>query len=307
MAMMMTGRVLLVCALCVLWCGAGCRCEEDAIPSASLFGATAGSVGEGLQESQVLVPEGSHNLGLKAPHVKAKTEGSLEKVLSTEEDESSSEEDDDEDEEEEGVITPSEIKETLPPSPPPGGEVQSQGEKGNLEKVNEIGLQPENQRQVKEGQETVVDVAAEVTKENKGSGPQAQLHETVDKEEDTRNGEGNPLTQGTEQHVNMEEITPRNPAGDHSLGEHKGSDGSKEEEDEEGEGDEDATSERVLAGGQEKRNSTSGPEGVPNKTNTEGTQTTADSDRSTAVSHTTSPLLLLLVFACAAAAAVVAV
>ncbi|EAN98611.1 Mucin-associated surface protein (MASP) [Trypanosoma cruzi] len=28
MAMMMTGRVLLVCALCVLWCGAGSRCDE---------------------------------------------------------------------------------------------------------------------------------------------------------------------------------------------------------------------------------------------------------------------------------------
>ncbi|RNC51692.1 mucin-associated surface protein (MASP) [Trypanosoma cruzi] len=29
MAMMMTGRVLLVCALCVLWCGAGGRCDEE--------------------------------------------------------------------------------------------------------------------------------------------------------------------------------------------------------------------------------------------------------------------------------------
>ncbi|PBJ77864.1 mucin-associated surface protein [Trypanosoma cruzi cruzi] len=29
MAMMMTGRVLLVCALCVLWCSAGGRCDED--------------------------------------------------------------------------------------------------------------------------------------------------------------------------------------------------------------------------------------------------------------------------------------
>ncbi|KAF5216414.1 Mucin-associated surface protein (MASP) subgroup S001 [Trypanosoma cruzi] len=28
MAMMMTGRVLLVCALCVLWCGAGGRCDD---------------------------------------------------------------------------------------------------------------------------------------------------------------------------------------------------------------------------------------------------------------------------------------
>ncbi|EKF29277.1 hypothetical protein MOQ_006948, partial [Trypanosoma cruzi marinkellei] len=29
MAMMMAGRVLLVCALCVLWCGAGCGCAWD--------------------------------------------------------------------------------------------------------------------------------------------------------------------------------------------------------------------------------------------------------------------------------------
>ncbi|EKF30764.1 mucin-associated surface protein (MASP), putative [Trypanosoma cruzi marinkellei] len=34
MAMMMTGRVLLVCALCVLWCGlsGGVRCDEDVLP-----------------------------------------------------------------------------------------------------------------------------------------------------------------------------------------------------------------------------------------------------------------------------------
>ncbi|EAN98914.1 Mucin-associated surface protein (MASP) [Trypanosoma cruzi] len=29
MTMMMTGRVLLVCALCALWCGAGSRCDEE--------------------------------------------------------------------------------------------------------------------------------------------------------------------------------------------------------------------------------------------------------------------------------------
>ncbi|EKF99635.1 mucin-associated surface protein (MASP), putative [Trypanosoma cruzi] len=62
----------------------------------------------------------------------------------------------------------------------------------------------------------------------------------------------------------------------------------------------------MPAGGQEKRNSTSGPEGAPNKMNTEGSQTPGDSDGSTAVFHTTSPLLLLVVVACAAAAAVVA-
>ncbi|ESS61966.1 mucin-associated surface protein (MASP) [Trypanosoma cruzi Dm28c] len=49
------------------------------------------------------------------------------------------------------------------------------------------------------------------------------------------------------------------------------------------------------------------PTTASNATNkTSNTETTADSDGSTAVSHTTSPLLLLLVVACAAAAAVVA-
>ncbi|PBJ80134.1 mucin-associated surface protein [Trypanosoma cruzi cruzi] len=48
MAMMMTGRVLLVCALCVLWCVAGGRCDEeeragdtpDGLSGASLNGET---------------------------------------------------------------------------------------------------------------------------------------------------------------------------------------------------------------------------------------------------------------------------
>ncbi|EAN99837.1 Mucin-associated surface protein (MASP) [Trypanosoma cruzi] len=49
------------------------------------------------------------------------------------------------------------------------------------------------------------------------------------------------------------------------------------------------------------------PTAANNATNiTSNTETTADSDVSTAVSHTTSPLLLLLLVACAAAAAVVA-
>ncbi|KAF8303556.1 Mucin-associated surface protein (MASP), putative, partial [Trypanosoma cruzi] len=35
MAMMMTGRVLLVCALCVLWCGAGGSCKGETAGSGS--------------------------------------------------------------------------------------------------------------------------------------------------------------------------------------------------------------------------------------------------------------------------------
>ncbi|EAN94678.1 mucin-associated surface protein (MASP), putative [Trypanosoma cruzi] len=53
MAMMMTGRVLLVCALCVLWCGAGgggCNDTPQALPSGSgggkVVGTDAGRSGE---------------------------------------------------------------------------------------------------------------------------------------------------------------------------------------------------------------------------------------------------------------------
>ncbi|EAN82848.1 Mucin-associated surface protein (MASP) [Trypanosoma cruzi] len=42
MAMMMAGRVLLVCALCVLWCGAGGRCDGDEVSSSALSGPRGG-------------------------------------------------------------------------------------------------------------------------------------------------------------------------------------------------------------------------------------------------------------------------
>ncbi|EKF37595.1 hypothetical protein MOQ_002210, partial [Trypanosoma cruzi marinkellei] len=54
MAMMMTGRVLLVCALCVLWCGAGCGgCDETprASPPDSAGGGAGGEQAQSLQTS----------------------------------------------------------------------------------------------------------------------------------------------------------------------------------------------------------------------------------------------------------------
>ncbi|RNC40561.1 mucin-associated surface protein (MASP) [Trypanosoma cruzi] len=56
MAMMMTGRVLLVCALCVLWCGAAGRCDGEET--------AAHGGGELLVRSQEIVtsPEGSQGL-----------------------------------------------------------------------------------------------------------------------------------------------------------------------------------------------------------------------------------------------------
>ncbi|PWV04450.1 Mucin-associated surface protein (MASP) [Trypanosoma cruzi] len=48
MAMMMTGRVLLVCALCVLWCSAYCRCTEEESVSLSRSGIGDSRTGSGV-------------------------------------------------------------------------------------------------------------------------------------------------------------------------------------------------------------------------------------------------------------------
>ncbi|RNC39103.1 mucin-associated surface protein (MASP) [Trypanosoma cruzi] len=55
--MMMTGRVLLVCALCVLWCGAGGRCDEEVVEIPAGGGKVAvGSTGTSTPGSDSLDP-----------------------------------------------------------------------------------------------------------------------------------------------------------------------------------------------------------------------------------------------------------
>ncbi|KAF8282062.1 Mucin-associated surface protein (MASP), subgroup S136 [Trypanosoma cruzi] len=367
MAMMMTGRVLLVCALCVLWCGVCGRCEEagtgDTLPVAS-----SSVVRKGSQESSQIAQGGSQSSGLKASDMKDGTEDSDDQQPLTEgvddeeeeeeEEAGSDEEDQDEDEDEDKSLkTPEEI----PPTPlPPGGVPQAAD--GKLEKVNESGPKHENQRQVEGGtkkqpeKETEANGQMKVTKKEEGSGPQPNNHQTPVQEENTSSGEVQQPSQGKEQKTNVEEI-PRNPAGDRSSEEHSNNDGSNDvEEGEEGaEGHErDWAQEREEAAhvsgapkvnstdiqqevqrthagetptgmkqraGEEKDDETEeereeqkeqhqeNPSGKEQETVTGANATnqinttTGDSDGSTAVSHTTSPLLLLLV---AAAAAVVA-
>ncbi|KAF8306882.1 Mucin-associated surface protein (MASP), subgroup S049 [Trypanosoma cruzi] len=353
MAMMMTGRVLLVCALCVLWCGAGGRCDEDELPQASLLGASSSVVGKGSQESSPIAQGGSLNSVLEPISAKETRAETDEGRPSREEEESSADEDEEEEEDEnEGILQQS--------SPPPP-------KKDELEKVNESEPKSENQRQVEGGiqnqreEETVDDgEAIEIKQKKEGSGPQPNNHQTPVQEENTSSGEVQQPSQEKEQKTNVEEIPPRNPAGDHSSGEHNNNDGSNDvEEGEEGaEGHErDRAQERKEAAhvsGAPKANSTDiqqevqrthageTPTGMKqrageekddeteeereeqkeqhqenapgkeqetitgaNATNQINT-TSGDSNGSTAVSHTTSPLLLLLVVACAAAAAVVA-
>ncbi|RNC34761.1 mucin-associated surface protein (MASP), partial [Trypanosoma cruzi] len=51
MAMMMTGRVLLVCALCVLWCGVGGRCDAGVGVGAQQDGGKSPPESKGLEAS----------------------------------------------------------------------------------------------------------------------------------------------------------------------------------------------------------------------------------------------------------------
>ncbi|PBJ76358.1 mucin-associated surface protein [Trypanosoma cruzi cruzi] len=372
MAMMMTGRVLLVCALCVLWCGAGGRCEEAGTAD-TLHVASSSVVRKGSQESSQIAQGGSQSSGLKASDMKDGTEDSDDQQTLTdvddeeeeeeEEEAGSDEEDQDEDEDEDKSLkTPEEI----PPTPlPPGGVPQAAD--GKLEKVNESGPKHENQRQVEggtkkqPGKETEANSQMKVTKKTKkeGSGPQPNNHQTPVQEENTSSGEVQQPSQGKEQKTSVEDIPPRNPAGDRSSGEHNNNDGSNDvEEGEEGvegherhraqereeaahvsgapkvnstdiqqevqrthagetptgmkqrageEKDDETEEEREEQKEQHQENPPGKQETITGANATNQINTTpGDSDGSTAVSHTTSPLLLLLVVACAAAAAVVA-
>ncbi|PBJ76630.1 mucin-associated surface protein [Trypanosoma cruzi cruzi] len=82
MAMMMTGRVLLVCALCVLWCGAGGgKCTE--VVKAPAGGAGGGSGGKDVvetTETSAPGPDASHS-PTDVPRVNQSTETSEVKSL----------------------------------------------------------------------------------------------------------------------------------------------------------------------------------------------------------------------------------
>ncbi|EAN88512.1 putative mucin-associated surface protein (MASP) [Trypanosoma cruzi] len=78
---MMAGRVLLVCALCVLWCGAGGGCDEEVVEAAA--GGLLGTAGKGTVETSGTStpgPDGS-DLPKGLPKVNQPTETSTGKSL----------------------------------------------------------------------------------------------------------------------------------------------------------------------------------------------------------------------------------
>ncbi|KAF8291874.1 Mucin-associated surface protein (MASP), subgroup S135 [Trypanosoma cruzi] len=193
-----------------------------------------------------------------------------------------------------------------------GDKEEKEGDEGG-EKDGTDGVEEEEKEDTEEEDE---DEAEEVEEEEEGgekddSEEEEENHKEEDEQEDAEEGEKAEEREEDEKknkknnEAREEEDEEEKEEREEDKEEESEKNTKKEEDEEDEEKVDDDALEGMPAGGQEKRNSTSGPEGAPNKTNTEGTQTPGDSDASTAVFHTTSPLLLLVV-ACAAAAAVVA-
>ncbi|EAN93999.1 Mucin-associated surface protein (MASP) [Trypanosoma cruzi] len=298
MAMMMTGRVLLVCALCVLWCGVcggGCDGGETAVPRSGAGGPPPGSaeLGTPLQDTQ--------ELNVESPDINGKVPSQSSPRIEKADDEDSDDEDregkDKKDEKEKNKVQPEKDegkkKEGPPPPPPPppppapppppGGPAPSStaveggptAEKENLQKVTKKD--------------------SEAPEAPSGDATQGQHSHDTDTEDSTKNAAtGSPAEPTTTL------STSASGSGDHVQ--------NKADED-------DAQSSEEQHDSVETGNANDVPtlsEEAPQTAETitaariNVTTTPGDSDGSTAVSHTTSPLLLLLVVACAAAAAVMA-
>ncbi|EAN99551.1 putative mucin-associated surface protein (MASP) [Trypanosoma cruzi] len=284
MAMMMTGRVLLVCALCVLWCGAGGRCDG---------GKTAGlGSAEHLLESQELEKSPQFTQGIRDG-----TGGVKEKVLST-----SSEDEDKEDasEENEHEETEDGEKKSIERQGDQGGTVASDPNSGEK---NLIGSGQENNPAIV----PAGGISPSGSQESNANPSQPEVDEKKETEKSL------PAVENAHTPGNRENTLPGGVAGGNPPSPPEDGVASREHDGEETTSEEkkDVPPPETAATPQSHQDKGSEGNGEDTKAttvtaNTTDTTSTQNSDGSTAVSHTTSPLFLLLVVACAAAAAVVA-
>ncbi|EAN91405.1 Mucin-associated surface protein (MASP) [Trypanosoma cruzi] len=289
MAMMMTGRVLLVCALCVLWCGAGGTCDAAVGVGAQLDGGKSPPESKGVETPS----QGTQDLKGGAAGVKEDPP-----PLPTEEDD-----EDVVDDSEEGDDGRAEGEE----------EEKVQGQSGQEGKV---ALGSESTGNKSSGSEKQTELSIESAGSISPSGSrelnvnltQTEVEGRKETDKNTPAVE-NPLTTGIGESTLPAGIVEGNPSPPPPLdGIHS------REEDGEGtasEGQKNVPSPETAATPQSHHDKSSEGTGENTKAttvtaNTTGTTSTQNSDSGTAVSHTTSPLLLLLVVACAAAAVVAA-
>ncbi|KAF5216340.1 Mucin-associated surface protein (MASP) subgroup S017 [Trypanosoma cruzi] len=291
--MMMTGRVLLVCALCVLWCGGGGCAENDAETAA------LGSGGLPPKSTQLETPpQDSQGLKDGAPVVKGEVPPASPGINAEEEDD----DDDDDDDEGEGdghENGGAEVEEK--PIGRQGGQGGTAALGSDSRETNLSGSEQENYQAIVSAE----GISHSDSQESKAILTQPEFEGKNDSEKNTTAVE-NPLTT-----INGENTLPAGVAGGNPPPPKDGVD--SREQDGEGTTSEDeknvplpetaATPQSHQDKGSEGTGEdTKATTVTANTTNTTNTQT---SDGSTATSNTTSPLLLLVV-ACAAAAAVVA-
>ncbi|KAF5220077.1 Mucin-associated surface protein (MASP) subgroup S053 [Trypanosoma cruzi] len=283
MAMMMTGRVLLVCALCVLWCGAGGVYARDVDSNAVGGCTTSGELGTGLSH----VSSGCNKPGITAPLRSTLPVTAVE--ASGEEINSVTMQND---------LGSSEISNAAGPGPAgagvPGGggtslggggtdEIPSGSSGGKNEPAPPPLLETENE-------------ALRVTTVGEDEAKKApQNHDNSVEHQSGQNQE----------HLHEEERE-----GEHLQEEIRDQQKKQEQQEEEHEDSIKQEKEQEEKQHQQHENAAKNSE-EPTKNEaavgTNATASTGDSDGSTsAVSHTTSPLLLLLLVVCVAAAAVVA-
>ncbi|KAF5220082.1 Mucin-associated surface protein (MASP) subgroup S035 [Trypanosoma cruzi] len=280
MAMMMTGRVLLVCALCVLWCGSGGRCEEEVVPVADLPANSESGSGGPEKDTDHTVPGGAENLSAQQSQLN-KVRGSPPGISSLEapSDVESKKKQTQSDPEHTDLLSPSkssgEQRQDGTPERAPGRPETSPNQEYNKDVsiVNPQNIDPPSPS----GNDDVVS------------------HNSGERTEDTPSSTEIIDAAPSEEGEKRENVTP-------SLEQPRGTSTAAPA----------ITTQTISTtptddGTVDTVRMSDAAEQSTGTAQTNHTMTPGDSDGSTAVSHTTSPLLfLLLVVACAAAAAVLA-
>ncbi|ESS61906.1 mucin-associated surface protein (MASP) [Trypanosoma cruzi Dm28c] len=302
MAMMMTGRVLLVCALCVLWCGAGCGfAKEKAVQDVQRDVSASGTPLLGSKELVTPRQETQElNVGPTDVNVKVPRESSPSLEEEVDDDDDDDIDDDDSEEKQEKIKGPTQAQEgknnkgapeSLPaPSGGPApsstaGEGGPTAEKESAQKITEV-VNENTPSGSKTGSEAPAPPSEDAT--------QGQHSHDTDTENSTKNA-----ATGTPAETSSSS-TSASGSGDHVQ--NKADEDDAQSSEEQHDNLETGNTHVVLTLSE---TASQTPEtAIAARINV--TTKPGDSDGSTAVSHTTSPLLLLLVVAAAAAAAVVA-
>ncbi|KAF8286964.1 Mucin-associated surface protein (MASP), subgroup S072 [Trypanosoma cruzi] len=333
MAMMMTGRVLLVCALCVLWCdvaaasaGGGDVATEvdeqkrttEVLPSVGKSESQVTSVEEstGKAAGNVKTPQNSQAAILSTKNGPSDQKQEDEKKKKEKEGDTKDGEDEGKGEEEREKI------EKRPTPPPPSGQKSTPTINGNSAgtpnetRAKEMHSSDKDSTQEQVLKSPAAPTAPEATPQVKNENPSSADAVSVQQVQKAQTGlesgnesrkEESVLTTNKQQDGTSDshdESTPTSRSSAKSVAASNGPDKATEEEiSNKNTAGVDAVPEATQHYGSKDANKKETP--IKTKTIANSTASTGDSDSSTAVSHTTSPLLLLLAVACAAAAAAV--